>query len=653
MNAKLLSLELTDFKGVKNAKYEFGDKTKISAENGSGKTTIADAFYWLFTDKNYSLVSNPNIRPNDGRECTPTVIAELEIDGKPVTVAKMQKSKVSKPDANGVSKVSLTNTYEVNSVPKSERDFKEYLSDLGVDFNKFLQLSHPDVFVAGMNEKKTREQMRNTLFEMARTISDLEIAKMSEETKEVADLFENYTKEEIEAMQNATLRKIKENYGKKGEILKAKIEGLESAKVDIDVAEYELGKRAIMELIKSNKAKQEDNSKLFEEKQKLSDGILELQFELNDLQRKANEENFAEREELNRKISDKKFLVRKTKDTIAETKQMIGFTNQNIDTLKQKLSVARNDWKSANERVFDENSLVCTYCGQEYPIGKKEQLREDFESHKAEELKRTTDFGNKTKEMLDKEKKRLEELEKELPEHEQSLKMLNSAIADLEKQLFELPQSIDISEREDVKAIKEQIAEKEKAMQSSNSADEIRSQLKAELEELQEKRNEFERQIAKASNNVEIDEHILELRAKQGEYEQSKADCEKILEQLKTVGMKKNEMLTEEINKYFEIVKWQMFEYQKNGEVKDCCIPLIDDRQFGTSTNKGREILAKLDIISGLQKFFGQSYPVFLDNSESLSEQTTNRIDMDCQLIMMAVSEDKDLRIEIEKEREE
>ena len=648
MKAKLLSLELNDFKGVKNAKYEFGDKTKISAENGSGKTTIADAFYWLFTDKNYSLASNPKVRPNDGRECTPTVIAELDVDGKPVTVAKMQKCKVSKPDANGVSKISLTNTYEVNSVPKSERDFKEYLSDLGVDFDKFLQLSHPDVFVAGMNEKKAREQMRNTLFEMAGTISDLEIAKISAETKEVAELFENYTKEEIEAMQNATLRKIKENYGKEGEILRAKIEGLESAKVDIDTAELELGKKAVAELIKSNKEKQDDVLKQYEEYQKLSDGVLELQFELNDLQRKANEENNKKRAEIEDKISEKQFLLKHAERTIHDTEHMIEVTMKNIDALKQNLFVARDDWKSANERVFDEKSLVCSCCGQEYPIEKKEQLRADFESHKAEELKRATDFGNKTKEMLDKEKIRLEKLEKELPEHEKSLEMLNSAIADLEKQLSELQQVIDISDREDVKAIKEQISEKEKAMQSSNSADEIRNQLKAELEELQEQYNEFERQIAKASNNVEIDEQILELRAKQGEYEQSKADCENILYQLSLVSRKKNELLTEEINKYFKIVKWKLFDYQKNGGYVDCCIPLIDDRQFSTSTNKGREILAKLDIISGLQKFFGQSYPVFLDNAESLSEQTTNRIDMDCQLVMMAVSEDKELRIEVE-----
>ena len=642
MNVKLLSLELTDFKGVKNAKYEFGDKTKISAENGSGKTTIADAFYWLFTDKNYSLASNPNIRPNDGRECTPTVIAELEIDGKPVTVAKMQKCKVSKPDVNGVSKVSLTNTYEVNSVPKSERDFKEYLSDLGVDFDKFLQLSHPDVFVAGMNEKKAREQMRNTLFEMAGTISDLEIAKISAETKEVAKLFENYTKEEIESMQNATLRKIKENYGKEGEILRAKIEGLESAKVDIDTAELELAKKAVAELIKSNKEKQDDVSKQYEEYQKLSDGVLELQFKLNDLQRKANEENTRNRRGLDDKITDLKYeidrCVRENETATREIKK----AKQNIECYQMELETVRDLWRKANDMQFDKDEEICQMCGQKFPQEKIDVLVAEFDDRKAKTLSEITDRGNDLKNLVDSEKERIKKLESGFSELVKEKISKKDELLNLEKQLSELPQSIDISEREDVKAIKKQIAEKEKAMQSGNSANEIRSQLKAELEELQEQYNEFERQIAKASNNVEIDEQISELRAKQGEYEQSKADCEKILYQLSIVSRKKNELLTEEINKHFKIVKWKLFDYQKNGGYVDCCIPLIDDRQFGTSTNKGREILAKLDIISGLQKFFGQSYPVFLDNAESLSEQTTNRIDMDCQLVMMSVSEDKE-----------
>lgn len=648
MKVKIKRIELTDFKGVRNASYEFGDKTKISAENGAGKTTISDAFYWLFADKNYSLASNPNIRPNDGRECTPMVVVELDIDGKLVTVAKMQKRKVSKPDENGVSKVSLPNTYEVNSVPKSERDFKEYLSDLGVDFDKFLQLSHPDVFVAGMNEKKVREQMRNTLFEMAGTVSDLEIAKMSAETKEVAELFENYTKEEIEAMQNATLRKIKENYGKEGEILKAKIEGLESAKVDIDVAEYELGKRAVVELIKSNKAKQEDNSKLFEEKQKLSDGILELQFKLNDLQRKANEENTRNRRGLDDKITDLKYeidrCVRENETATREIKK----AKQNIECYQMELETVRDLWRKTNDMQFDKDEEICQMCGQKLPQEKIDVLVAEFDDRKAKTLSEITDRGNDLKNLVDSEKERIEKLESGFSELVKEKISKKDELLNLEKQLSELPQSIDISEREDVKAIKKQIAEKEKAMQSGNSADEIRSQLKAELEELQEQYNEFERKIAKASNNVEIDEQILELRAKQGEYEQSKADCEKILYQLSLVSRKKNELLTEEINKHFKIVKWKLHDYQKNGSYIDVCIPFVDNRQFGTSTNKGREILAKLDIISGLQKFFGQSYPVFLDNAESLSEQTTNRIDMDCQLVMMSVSEDKELRIEVE-----
>lgn len=645
MKVKIKRIELTDFKGVKNAKYEFGDKTKISAENGAGKTTISDAFYWIFTDKNYSLASNPNIRPNDGRECTPTVIAELEIDGKPVTVAKMQKCKVGKLDENGVSKVSLTNSYKINSVPKSERDFKEYLSDLGVDFDKFLQLSHPDVFVAGMNEKKAREQMRNTLFEMAGTVSDLEIAKMSAETKEVAELFENYTKEEIEAMQNATLRKIKENYGKEGEILRAKIEGLESAKVDIDVAEFELGKKAVMELIKSNKAKQEDNSKLFEEKQKISDGILELQFELNDLQRKANEENTRNRRCLDDKITDVKYeidrCVRENETATREIKK----AKQNIERYQMELETVRDLWRKTNDMQFDKDEEICQMCGQKLPQEKIDVLVAEFDDRKAKTLSEITDRGNDLKNLVDSEKERIKKLESGFSELVKEKISKKDELLNLEKQLSELPQSIDISDREDVKAIKAQIAEKEKTMQSSNSVDEIRSQLKAELEELQEQYNEFERKIAKASNNVEIDEQISELMVKQGEYEQSKADCEKILYQLSLVSRKKNELLTEEINKHFKIVKWKLHDYQKNGSYIDVCIPFVDNRQFGTSTNKGREILAKLDIIKGLQKFFGQSYPVFLDNAESLSEQTTNRIDMDCQLIMMTVSEDKELRI--------
>lgn len=642
MKAKIKRIELTDFKGVRNASYEFGDKTKISAENGAGKTTIADAFYWIFTDKNYSLASNPNIRPNDGRECTPTVIAELDVDGKSVTVAKFQKCIVKKSRTGGNDTVSLSNSYEVNSVEYGERDFKAKLNEYGFDFDLFLALSHPDVFTG-----QKSNDMRKVLFSMASEKTDLEIAQATDDVEDLVKLLENYTMEEVKAMQNATLRKIKENYGKDGEILRAKIEGLEMSKTNLDVAELELGKRAINELLKSNYAKQDDAAKMLEDRTNISHEIMELSFAKTEFVKKANEENIANRVKIDDDIAKKKFLLYQTERTIRETERDIDLQKGNIERFSNKIKEKRQEWLTENNRVFDENSLVCSYCGQEYPLEKKEQLKADFESHKAKRLNEIAQDGNDCKNVLEEEKEKLSKSENGLKAHKESMEMLNKAIDELQSKLDAIPKMVDVSENEEYKAILSKIAEKEEELKKYSSEEEIRRELKREESELQSQLVEIEKRIALSAKDVEIDEQILKLRDKQKEYEQNKANAEKILEQLKTVSMKKNEMLTKEINKYFEIVKWQMFEYQKNGEVKDCCIPLIDDKRFGESTNKGREILAKLDIVKGLQKFYGQSYPVFLDNAESLSEQTTNRIDMDCQLVMMSVSEDKELRIEV------
>lgn len=78
MKMILKKILLNDFKGIAHGEYNLAMFSRISGMNGVGKTTIADAWMWLFFDKNYALASNPNIRPNDGRECIPTVTAILD-----------------------------------------------------------------------------------------------------------------------------------------------------------------------------------------------------------------------------------------------------------------------------------------------------------------------------------------------------------------------------------------------------------------------------------------------------------------------------------------------------------------------------------------------------------------------------------------------
>jgi hypothetical protein len=154
---------------------------------------------------------------------------------------------------------------------------------------------------------------------------------------------------------------------------------------------------------------------------------------------------------------------------------------------------------------------------------------------------------------------------------------------------------------------------------------------------IQSRIDEINRQLAQVDANNRIDLQIEELKLSIVNYEQAKADAEKILYQLDLVSKKKNELLTNEINQHFKIVKWKLFDYMKNGNYEECCVPMIDGKEYKVSTNTGREIQAKLDILCGLQQFYGQNVPAFLDGAESLNR--SNLPVMESQIITLNVVE--------------
>lgn len=645
MQAIIEKMELTNFKGCRNATYEFAEKSNsILGQNGAGKSTIVTAWYWVFANCDTDLHNNPAIFPLDAEECTPTVRLQLNCDGRTVEVAKMQKRTVKKSKMGGADTVSLSNSYEVNSVECGERDFKKKMQEYGFDFDLFLPLSHPDVFTS-----QKSADMRKVLFGMASEKSDKEIADMTDGAADVAEMLTSYTAEEVKAMQNATLRKIREEYGKDGEILRAKIEGMEQSKTDIDVAELELLKNSLNEQIADKKAKQEDISKEFEEQQRASDGVIKLKFELNDLQRKANEDLEKKRREIRAEIDNAEWQLKEIRHQIRLNKQDIEAAQKSIDKNTILINATRENWKAANERVFDENSLICSCCGQEYPEERKDKIKADFGKNREEELAFLTKRENELKAAIDKDKAEIEQLKATFKENEDEEINLAETIKGLEKCLEEVPQSVDISDRPEVQEIQRQIAEKEAAMNKGNSAEEIRQQLKAEGEDLQSRLTEVEKQLALAQKNVEIDEQIAAIRKKQGEFEQNKANAEKILYQLELVSKRKNELLAEQVNSHFKLVKFRLFDYLKNGSVVDDCEPMIDGKSLKDHSNGALRVLAKLDIVDGLQRFYGQHYPVFAEDFSLVTDNTECRIDMGCQLIKLVAEKGvKELKIEME-----
>lgn len=642
--AVLKKVVLENFMCYAHAEFDFYAITKIMAKNGKGKSTIATAYLWCLFNCDYELKDNPVVRREiDGvsvDDMDTSVELTLDVDGKEITMKKVQKRTYGETVKDGVvvTTVSDTNSYYINSVPKTLKAFNEYLD---VNMNIFKMCSNINVFLT----QKPKE-MREYLFSLVKKTTDLDMAKSKSKLAELVPLLEKYTYEEIRAMKN----KIKKDVDDNAEKLKGQIEEKErdiQLKQAIEVSDLELKKNSLKVQIADCVAKQTDNDKLMAEYDKASSDILNLKFELNDMARKANEDNVKARRNIESKISDKQFLVRQTEKTITDTEKNIEYQQNTIDSINKNLQDIRDKWKTENERKFDENSLICSYCGQEYPEDKKEQIKADFESHKAEELKFITSIGNLFKGKLDKNKKILKDLQKELPQHKESLEMLNTAIADLKKRLSELPQEIDASTTEEYKALEQQITEKEQAMHKANDISAVKAELKAQETALRQQLAECESRIAK-SDTVADEQRLEELRQTRIDSEQNKANAEKILDLLDELDKAKNEALTEAVNSHFGLVKWQLFEYAKNGNYKSCCIPTVDGKSILTTmSNKGNRILGRVDICNSIQKISGISVPIVLDDSESLSTDNQKKVAemVDSQLIMLIVNDSEKLEI--------
>ena len=631
---RLLKIVLENFMCYAHKEISFSEFTKIMAKNGEGKSTIATAYRWVLFNCDYSLKDNPVVRKNGVNDADVSAELVFDVDGKEVSMRKVQKRTFKK---DGISYAD-DNTYYINEVPKSLKDFNEYLE---VEMETFKMCDNINAF---LNQKPA--EMREFLFSLAVNITDLDIARSKEELSELLPLLDKYSAEELTAMNKATKSKIT----KELPILDGQIKEKErdiQIKQDMDVSDLELLKNSLKEQLDDCIAKQTDNDKLLAEYDKASADILDLKFKQGDLSRKANEDNIKARREIEDKISDKQFLVVQTEKTISETEHCIEFSKQTIESITEYLNAERKKWTEENNRQFDENSLICPYCGNEYKEDKKEQLRADFAKHKADNLKAITDNGNMYSERLKKERESLTKLVSELPQHNESLEMLNAAIADLEKQLSELPQEIDVTSTEEYKALEQQIAEKEQSMSKANDISSVKAELKAQENDLRKKLSECVNQIAK-SDTSEDEKRLSELREEKMTQEQNKTNAEKILDLLNELDKAKNEALSDEINIHFGLVKWQLFEYAKNGNYKSVCIPTVDGKSIlSTMSNKGNRILGRVDICNSIQKISDINCPIWLDDSESLDSENQKKVAemVDSQLIMLLVNDSEKLEI--------
>ena len=680
MQIKLNSLHLENFKGIKSLDVNFSNKTSIKGQNAAGKTTIFDAFTWLLFNKNSAGEEKFDIRPldKDGKQIDNVeikVVAVLDVNGKEVELSKTQKQNwVKKRGTDTVTLQGNVNSFEIDGYPKSEADFKAYVSGLAQNEDMFKMLTNPQYF----SSLKWKEQ-RDILMKLVTEASDVELAKeMFNENAYAESLIEELEKAPSTDDIRAKFQKALTEWKKKQAEIPVRIDEAEKSKVDVDVAEQELAKADLERQIAECDRKIACAGNTVEN---LRQEEMQLQFDISGITQTMSRELSAKRRVLENDSENYDSTLENIRKNISKAeKQIIDNINAiaAVDAERKKLGEQYNaEFAKAFDETpylfdeskwgFDESTTVCSLCGQTLPAEKIEQLLADFEEKKAnakadaermmKDAKRL--FAERRSSNLeeirvkgDVRKKRIENLTKDNADLQAEIDTLKKqeleAAArkeELSKQLSEIPQEADYSQNEEYVKLNsrsvEVLAEIEKL--ESEGADKVVEELKTERTDLQAQVDEVNRIIAKASMNVEIDERIAQLQTEQKEIGQKVADQEQMLYLLEEFIRFKLNKVSESINSHFKTVNFKLFEMQLNGGMKDCCECTVNGVPYST-LNSGHRIVAGLDIIRSLSELYGVSVPIFVDNAESLNE--FNVPDMDAQLILLSVSEDKQLKVE-------
>lgn len=676
MKMILKSLYLENFKGIRNLDVKFSNKTKVKGQNAAGKTTIFDAFTWLLFNKNSAGEEKFNVRPldKDGNRIDNVeikVVAVLDVDGKEVELSKIQKQNwVKKRGTDTVTLQGNVNSFEIDGYPKSEADFKTYVSCLAQSEEMFKMLTNPQYF----SSLKWKDQ-RDILMRLATDVSDVELAQTDAKyVPLLGELEKAPSTDDIRAKFSKALS----GWKKKQAEIPVRIDEAEKSKIDVDVAEQELAKVNLVRRIAECDKKMENAGSALGD---LRSKEMQLQFDMSGIAQTMNRELYNRRSNIDADLCGCKNEMDHFKATIYLKEKQTADNAKAIadaDAERKKLGEQYNAEKAKafdeapyqfNESkwVFDDSTTVCSLCGQKLPDDKIEQIKSDFEARKEkakeDSFRKLADakrnFIEQTNSNMEnikskgfEQKRIIEDLTKKNAELQQSIgsleKQEQETLAkkeELSKQLSQLPEEADYSQNEEYVKLK---AEHDKiladiAKLESEGADKVVTDLKAEKADLQSQLEEVNKVIAQAANNVAIDDRIETLHDEQKEIGQKVADQEQMLYLLEEFIRFKLNKVSESINSHFKTVNFKLFEMQLNGGMKDCCECTVNGVPYST-LNSGHRIVAGLDIIQSLSELYGVSVPIFVDNAESLNE--FNVPDMDAQLILLSVSEDKQLKVE-------
>lgn len=643
------------FYGKNTLDADFSMKTVLSGQNEVGKSTVKRIILDVLNCHDENDREITGIRPHDenGVEIDDVDIVRavtFEIDGKRKTLKK-----VTRQGRNKDGEVCSGHTdYYVNDVTYKMVEYSEFINDNIADL-KIL----PFCLNAMTLLLKSPTNQRIALSTFFGTHKNPEICDMFPQFTELKPMFDDGDVDQLKKVCRGKLNGTGGRNGSKGLVkerdeISTRIDTIHSTNEYTDLAELESQKKTYEPQLKEIEDKLSDYNKILESKQKATEDIMNLKFELSDMERKANAENQKKRMELQSQIDGFNASIHKTESMIRAKKANIKNFEGTVRIYTENLAKVRADWKKAKALSFDESSVNCPMCGQRLPEDTIESMRNEFDERKAKNLKELEDKGNALSNDSKEFKQAIEDKNKEIADLEAELKELtekrdtvtNEFERDnIAKELGMVPTDVDMTGNSEYQALKAKIEEKEKAFADENDTSELIRKLKNE-------RNELLRQVSSVNakielgvaNNKRIDDSIADLEDKRKDLNQEIADWERKLDLLKEFTRKKNELLQADVNKYLDFATAKLFRPLLNGDTEECCDFVYNGEAYARNLNHGARILTEVDICRAFQKVAKVNFPIIIDDTESVDDWRIPQIDN--QLIMLKHTQDKELVIE-------
>lgn len=643
---RIKTMVLENFQGVKSLKIEAGSNdVKVFGENGTGKTTIANAYSFLLTGKAYTGekdYSPKTVKGDDYLHNTEhSVEIEFELEsGEEISLKKVYKEVWTKkrgraePDLTG-----NTVDHYIDGVPTSASDYANTVEQLAANPETVQVLTKPGYFAEELEWRKRRE----TLLSIAGGLSDLEILQSTPDLHELEKMLKEskieLTINEFKSVASAKKREANEKLKSIRERIDENQRGLAELVGNLEEAEseYEL----VVDQIASQKASQmasategEDVAAARAKVNDVTSRLLEARSGFDKEKQKRYQAKFAEVSSLNQHLTEvqKKMnsLEADQKIRKASIERMV---ERRAEILKQAAEI--NQSKLAPE-------LTCPTCGTPYDEEKRRSIEEQFNLEKSKKLRKLQEDGKSFhKTIIAAEEKLYDERQQELGDLEVELIGGREELAIKQKELEQIQaEELDSQKLEaELKDLERQIAE---GLPCKNiGMDELATQA------LEKRRSDLGLMIARFHGNKEIKKRDAELRAQMAEASKSYEAAEKALFLIEKFMQTKSDLLTEKINQLFQSVQVKLFKKQVNGAIEDCCEVLVPNGKGDfvpyQSANNAARINSGLEIIDQLNRAWGKDLPIFIDNAESVNELARTK----AQQVHLLVSTDKKLRVEV------